>query len=95
MRIPKFLPQWVGHVRFPIPFKPCFCLRVRHEITGTIGRDDFGVSQRAKSAHAGILGTKSDAGVAKKRPALRGSSSLAQSVVALRSQSPAILPRRA
>ena len=47
-------------------------LRVRQEITGTIGRDDFGVSQGAKSAHTGSMEAMSDAGGAQKRPALRG-----------------------
>ena len=43
-------------------------VRVRHEITGTIGRDDFGVSQGAKIAHTGSMEAMSDAGVAQKRP---------------------------
>ena len=73
-----------------IPF-----LRVRHEITGTIGRDDFGVSQGAKSRAYRELEVMSDAGAAQKRPALQGSPSLARGVVAPRSQSPAMLPRRA
>ena len=70
-------------------------LRVRHEIPGTIGRDDFGVSQGAKNAHTGSMEAMSDAGAAQKRPALRGGPSLARSVVAPRSHSPAMLPRRA
>ena len=73
-----------------IPF-----LRVRHEITGTIGRDDFGASQGAKSAHTGSMEAMSDAGGAQKRPALRGGPSLARGSVAPRSQSPARLSRRA
>ena len=45
-------------------------LRVRHEITGIIGRDDFGASQGVKSAHTGSMEAMSDAGAAQKRPAL-------------------------
>ena len=41
--------------------------RVRHEILRTIGREDFGASQRAKSAHTGSMEVMSDAGVAQKR----------------------------
>jgi len=32
----------------------------RHELTGTISRDDFGVSQGEKSAHTGSMETMSD-----------------------------------
>jgi len=41
--------------------------KVRHEITGTIGRDDFGASQGAKNAHTGSMEAMSDAGAAQKR----------------------------
>ena len=75
--------------------KSAQALRVRHEITGTIGRDDFGASQGAKSAHTGSMEAMSDAGAAQKRPALRGGPSLARGGVAPRSHSPARLPRRA
>jgi hypothetical protein len=51
-------------------------LRVRHEIPGTIGRGDVGVSQGEKSAHTGSIETMSDAGAAQKWPALRGGPSL-------------------
>jgi len=37
------------------------CLRVRHVIPGLIGRDDFGASQGAKSAHTGSMEATSDA----------------------------------
>jgi hypothetical protein len=37
-----------------------------------IGRDDFGTSQGAKSAHTGSMETMSDAGAAQKRPGLTG-----------------------
>jgi len=47
--------------------KSAQALRVRHEITGTIGRDDFGASQGAKSAHTGSMEAMSDAGGAQKR----------------------------
>ena len=75
--------------------KSAQALRVRHDITGTIGRDDFGASQGAKSAHTGSMEAMSDAGGAQKRPALRGGPSLARGGVAPRSHSPARLPRRA
>gem|GEM_PF-4683436 len=75
--------------------KSAQALRVRHEITGIIGRDDFGASQGAKSAHTGSMEAMSDVGAAQKRPALRGGPSLARGGVASRSQSPARLPRRA
>jgi len=75
--------------------KSAKALRVRHEITGTIGRGDFGVSQGAKSAHTGSMEAMSDAGGAQKRPALWGGPSLARGGVAPRSHSPASLPRRA
>jgi hypothetical protein len=45
---------------------------VRHEISGTIGRDDFGASQGAKSAHTGSMEVMSDAGAAQKRPGPTG-----------------------
>ncbi len=70
-------------------------LRVRHEITGTIGRDDFGASQGAKSPHTGSMEAMTNAGAAQKCPALGGGPSLARGVVAPQSQSPAMLPRRA
>jgi len=47
-------------------------LRVRHEITGTIGRDDFGASQGAKSAHTESMEAMSEAGAAQKRPGPTG-----------------------
>ncbi len=75
--------------------KSAQALRVRHEITSTIGRDDFGASQGAKSAHTGSMEAMSDAGGAQKRPALRGGPSLARGGVAPRSHSPARLPRPA
>ena len=62
--------------------KSAQALRVRHEITRTIGPDDFGASQGAKSAHTGSMEAISDAGGAQKRPALRGGPSLARGVVA-------------
>jgi len=52
--------------------KSAQALRVRHEITGTIGRDDFGASQGAKSAHTGSMEAMSDAGAAQKRPGPTG-----------------------
>ena len=51
-------------------------LRVRHEITGIISRDDFRVSQGAKSAHTGSMEAMSDAGAAEKRHALKGEADL-------------------
>ncbi len=75
--------------------KSAKALRVRHEITGTIGRDDFGASQGAKSTHTGSMEAMSDASGAQKRPALRGGPSLARGGVAPRSHSPARLPHRA
>ncbi len=47
-------------------------LRVRHDITGTIGRDDFGASLGAKSAHTGSMEAMSHAGAAQKRPGPTG-----------------------
>jgi len=47
-------------------------LRVRHEITGTIGRDNFGASQGAKNAHTGSMEAMSEAGAAQKRPGPTG-----------------------
>jgi len=49
-----------------------FALRVRHDIPGAIGRDDFGASQGAKSAHTGSMQVMSDAGAAQKRPGPTG-----------------------
>jgi len=42
-------------------------LRVRHDIPGTIDRDDFGASQGAKSVHTGSMKAMSDAGAVQKR----------------------------
>jgi len=38
----------------------------RHEITGTIGRDDFGASLGAKSAHTGSMEAMSAAAATRK-----------------------------
>jgi len=69
-------------------------LRVRHKITATIGQNDWGVSQGAKFANTGNMEAMSETGAAQKRPGLRVGPSLARCVVAPRSHSPAIRPRR-
>jgi len=42
-------------------------IRVRQDIPGTMGRDDFGASQGAKSAHTGSMEAMSDAGAVQNR----------------------------
>ena len=64
-------------------------------IPNTIGRGDFEASQGAKSAHTGSMEAMSNAGVAQKRPALRGGPPLAGGVVAPRLHRSTMLPRRA
>ncbi len=63
-------PTRINHLNLGSLFSFLLSHRVRHDIPGTIGRDDFGASQGAKSAHTGSMEAMSDAGSAKKRPAL-------------------------
>jgi len=51
-------------------------LRVRYDIPGTIGRNDFGASQGAKNAYTGRMEAMSDAGVVQERPGPTGEAHL-------------------
>jgi hypothetical protein len=63
-------------------------LRVRHERAGTIGRDDFGANQGAKSAHTGSMEAMIEAGAAPRASGPMGRPFWACGLVAPRSHSP-------